>query len=130
MDALTLRRIVAGNAHATGLSAKLISAMIYTESGADPSAVSRAGAQGLMQLMPVTSETYGLQNPFDPDQNVAAGSRYMRDLLVRYHHNLRLALAAYNAGPTTVDAAHGIPNFPETQAYVARVTAALGAPTF
>jgi soluble lytic murein transglycosylase-like protein len=124
-----LKRIVADNARSTGLSPKLIAAVIATESGGDPAAVSRAGAEGLMQLMPGTAASYGVTNPFDPEENVSGGSRYLRDLLVRYHHHLRLALAAYNAGPGAVDAVHGVPSYPETRAYVSRVTAALNSTT-
>ena len=99
--------------------------MIAVESSGDPSAVSRSGAQGLMQLMPDTATTYGVANAFDPQQNVAGGCHYMRDLLRRYHHDIGRALAAYNAGPGAVDAARGIPAYSETRAYVARITAAL-----
>ena len=127
MDAATLQRIVAQESKRTGVSKKLIFAVIKTESGGDPSAISRAGAQGLMQLMPATARFYNVANPFDPAENVAGGVRYLRDLLKRYHHKVRLALAAYNAGPGAVDAAKGIPSFLETQSYVARVTAALQA---
>lgn len=125
MDAALMRKIVKTQAKLTGVNVKLITAVIKTESGGDPSAISAAGAQGLMQLMPATSLTYGVENPFDPVENISGGSRYLRDLLVRYHRNTRLALAAYNAGPGTVDKAKGIPHILETQAYVARVIAAL-----
>ncbi len=128
MDAGALRRLVATNAVARGLQPQLVTAMIATESHGDPSAISRAGAVGLMQLMPETAAAYGVSNAFDPQANVAGGCRYMRDLLSRYHNNVSLALAAYNAGPAFVDAVHGIPNFGETRAYVARITAALHAP--
>lgn len=127
MDAYALRRLVETSARTSGLKVKLVNAMIATESHGDPSAISRAGARGLMQLMPDTAAIYGVSNAFDPQQNVSGGCRYMHDLLVRYHENVPLALAAYNAGPGTVDAVHGIPKYPETQAYVARVTAALNA---
>jgi len=125
MDQAILRRLVDADARQSGLSPRLVSAIIQVESGGDPAAVSRAGAAGLMQLMPGTAETYGVLNAFDPYENVSGGCRYMHDLLQRYHRNVKLALAAYNAGPGAVDAEHGIPNYPETQAYVARVTAAL-----
>jgi soluble lytic murein transglycosylase-like protein len=127
MDAAALSRLVVTSARTSGLNVKLVNAMIATESHGDPSAISRAGAQGLMQLMPDTATTYGVANAFDPQENVAGGCRYMHDLLARYHKNASLALAAYNAGPGMVDAVHGIPKFAETQAYVARVTAALNA---
>ncbi len=127
MDQSTLNGIVAADARVAGLSPRLVSAMIQVESHGDPAAISRAGAAGLMQLMPETAATYGVVNAFDPNQNVSGGCRYMHALLVRYHNNLSLALAAYNAGPGVVDAAHGIPSYPETRAYVARVTAAFHA---
>ncbi len=124
ISSAALTRIVKDQSTATKLPPRLIMAVIRTESGGDPSAISRAGAQGLMQLMPATSLLYGVGNPFDPASNVSGGARYLRDLLARYHGNLRLALAAYNAGPSAVDAAHGIPAFLETRTYVTRVTAA------
>ena len=129
MDAALLQRLVDAGARDSKLSPQLISAMIAVESNGDPSAISRSGAQGLMQLMPGTAATYGVANAFDPQENVVGGCRYMRDLLRRYHHNVPLALAAYNAGPGRVDAAHGIPAYSETRAYVARITAALRSPT-
>ena len=108
-----------------GVSPALVQAVIATESHGDPAAISRAGAAGLMQLMPQTSADYGVLNAFDPTANVSAGTHYLADLLHRYRGDLRLALAAYNAGPGAVAAAHGVPNFPETQAYVERVIEAL-----
>lgn len=78
-----------------------------------------------MQLMPGTAAEYGVANAFNPIENVAAGTRYLHDLLRHYKGNVRLAVAAYNAGPGTVDAAHGIPAFGETRIYVDRVVAAL-----
>ncbi len=118
-----LASLTADAGHAYGVKPGLLLAVIQTESHGDPAAISRAGAQGLMQLMPATSEQYGVSNAFDPAANVDAGTRYLRDLLQRYHGNLKLALAAYNAGPGLVDAVHGIPAIPETRAYVARVIA-------
>jgi soluble lytic murein transglycosylase-like protein len=108
-----------------GVPRSLVASVIATESEGDPAAISRAGAAGLMQLMPGTSAEYGVDNPFDPDANVDAGTHYLADLLHRYRGNLKLALAAYNAGPGAVSAAHGIPRFAETQAYVARVVSGL-----
>jgi soluble lytic murein transglycosylase-like protein len=75
--------------------------------------------------MPETAVQYGVANAFDPEANVSGGTRYLRDLIRRYHGNLHLALAAYNAGPGLVDAVHGIPAIPETRSYVARVIASL-----
>jgi len=125
-----LRRLVRIASVQYHVPANLIKAVITIESHGDPSAVSVAGAAGLMQLMPATASTYGVVNRFDPEENVQGGSAYLRQLLDRYHNNIALALAAYNAGPNAVDAAHGIPPFPETRAYVARVTAALHDPAF
>jgi soluble lytic murein transglycosylase-like protein len=118
--------LLVGNAsRAYRVPSDLLLAVIDTESHGDPAAISRAGAQGLMQLMPSTAAQYGVANPFDPRANVDGGTHYLRDLIHRYRGNVKLALAAYNAGPGAVDAAHGIPSFAETQAYVARVTSEL-----
>jgi soluble lytic murein transglycosylase-like protein len=109
---------------ANQVPAGLVRAVLMTESSGDPSAISVAGAEGLMQLMPGTSAHCGLANPFDPNQNVACGTAYLRQLLDRYHGNMVLAVAAYNAGPGAVDRYHGVPPYPETRAYVARVITA------
>ncbi len=102
----------------------LVNAVVMAESAGDPSAISTAGAQGLMQLMPGTSAQCGLSNPFDPSQNVDCGTRYLHELLTRYSNNIELAVAAYNAGPGAVDAYHGVPPYAETRAYVSRVLTA------
>jgi soluble lytic murein transglycosylase-like protein len=125
IDSETLKRLVHQESSRSHVSAALVKAMIQVESHADPSAVSASGAGGLMQLMPDTATLYGVKNRFDAADNIAGGCRYLHDLLVRYHNDVSLALAAYNAGPGAVDASHGIPPFRETRAYVARVTAAL-----
>lgn len=109
-----------------GLSVALIRAIIRTESAFDPMAVSRAGAQGLMQLMPALSRELGVKDPFDPRQNIMAGSRYLSALLDEHDGNLELALASYNAGPGNVARYQGIPPFKETQAYVERITKLVG----
>jgi soluble lytic murein transglycosylase-like protein len=120
-----LSSLVRSAGHAYGVRTDLLLAVIQTESHGDPAAISRAGAQGLMQLMPATAEQYGVADAFDPTANVDGGTRYLRDLIKRYKGNLHLALAAYNAGPGVVDAVHGIPAIPETRTYVARVIASL-----
>ena len=105
-----------------GVSPALVRAVIHQESGEDPSAISSAGAMGLMQLMPGTADAYGVDDPFDPEQNVAGGTALLADLLRQYHGDVRLALAAYNAGSGAVAKYHGVPPFAETQAYVRDVT--------
>jgi soluble lytic murein transglycosylase-like protein len=97
----------------------LIKAMIKTESNFNPDAVSAQGAQGLMQLMPGTSRELRVKDPFDAWQNVYAGARYFRKLLDTYNGNIRLSLAAYNAGPGRVKTS--MPRIPETVAYVSKV---------
>ena len=99
----------------------LVKAVIKAESGFNPRAVSRAGAQGLMQIMPSNFESFGIANPFDPEENIGAGTRYLKYLMDRYDQDLQLALAAYNAGPSVVDRYSGIPPFPETRQYIERV---------
>jgi len=97
-------------------------AQIDQESGGDPRAVSPAGAQGLMQLMPETAKWLGVSDPFDPLQNVLAGVRYMHDLMVQFH-SWELALAAYNAGPGAVEiAGNRVPDIAQTRGYVASIT--------
>jgi soluble lytic murein transglycosylase-like protein len=107
-------------ARAHSVPPALVKAVIAAESAFDPGAISRAGAQGLMQLMPATADQLGVVDPFSAPQNVYAGTGYLRELIDRYG-DLPQALAAYNAGPTAVDKYGGIPPYRETQAYVARV---------
>jgi len=117
-----LNAIVNRESAARGVSPALVRAVIHQESGEDPSAISEAGAMGLMQLMPGTADAYGIDDPFDPEQNVAGGTALLADLLREYHGNIKLALAAYNAGSGAVAKYHGIPPYAETQAYVKSVT--------
>lgn len=102
------------------VDASLVKAVIEVESDYNPKVVSSAGAQGLMQIMPETQKDLGLDNPFDPVENVEAGVRYLRMMLDRFK-DVRLALAAYNAGPLTVEKYGGIPPFAETRKYVTKV---------
>ena len=109
----------AGAAH--DLDVELLASVIRAESNGNVHAVSRVGARGLMQLMPSTASKLGVADSFRADQNINGGTAYLNDLLVRYHDNLALALAAYNAGPAAVDKYHGIPPYRETRLYVARI---------
>jgi len=103
------------------LDPDLVTSVIRAESGFNVRAVSPKGAQGLMQLMPQTASQLGVRNAFDPQANVEAGTRYLRELLERYNFDLVKALAAYNAGPQRIDQYHGVPPYYETKAYVARI---------
>jgi soluble lytic murein transglycosylase-like protein len=103
------------------VSPALVTAVIETESSYNPRAVSPRGAMGLMQLMPEVARDLGVENPFEPEENIRGGVTLLRRLLDKYHGDQRLALAAYNAGEGAVDRSGGVPDFPETREYVNRV---------
>lgn len=109
----------AGSEH--NIDEDLLASLVKAESGGHVRAVSRTGARGLMQLMPGTASDLGVKDSFEPQENIAGGSAYLDQMLKRYHDNVALALAAYNAGPRAVDHYHGVPPYRETRAYVARV---------
>jgi len=118
-------KLISSTASRQGVDENLLRNVIRQESSFRPCAVSSKGALGLMQLMPATLERLGVKNPLDPAENVDAGARFLKDLLVRYGGDLTRALGAYNAGPGKVDAANGVPEFPETLEYIKRILSAL-----
>jgi hypothetical protein len=116
-----LHEMLAEAGHQHNLDADLLASVVKAESNGNSRAVSRAGARGLMQLMPKTAAEQGVHDSFSADENVRGGSAYLNALLIQYHDNIAIALAAYNAGPAAVAKYHGIPPYRETRAYVARV---------
>jgi soluble lytic murein transglycosylase-like protein len=116
-----LNGIITGAAQTQSVSFELIKAVLEEESAGLPCAISFRGAEGLMQLMPATAEEFGVQDPFDPKQNVEAGTKLLKLLLEKYDNNLPLVLSAYNAGSGRVDQEGGIPPIPETLNYVADI---------
>jgi soluble lytic murein transglycosylase-like protein len=113
-------------AQKTGVEAQLVRAVIDQESAGRPCALSAKGAEGLMQLMPATAEEYEVDDPFDPKQNVEAGTKLLKSLLDRYKNDPTLALGAYNAGSGRVDRGGGVPKIPETMDYVTAILEKLG----
>jgi hypothetical protein len=116
-----LREIVKATAVRYSMDADLILSVIAAESNFDPKAISKKNARGLMQLLPETATRFGVHDIFDPQENIDAGTHYLRDLLQRYNNDLALALAAYNAGPERVQQFGRVPPYPETASYIRRV---------
>ena len=122
VDFSRLIPIINDAARTHGLDPKLVHAVIRAESGYNANAVSPKGAVGLMQLIPATAQRYGVQDSYDPSQNIYGGTRYLRDLLKMFNGNMELAIAGYNAGENAViRAGNRIPPYPETMAYVPKV---------
>lgn len=121
IDPTTYDRLIRRTAAAHHVDVALVKAVMHAESGFNPNAVSPKGASGLMQLMPATAERYGVEDIFDPVQNVQGGVRYLKDLMVMFKDNHRLVVAAYNAGENAVLRYKGIPPYDETRDYVLKV---------
>ncbi len=115
--------LVNDNAQSAGVDPALVKAIIANESGFNANATSNTGAQGLMQLMPGTAAALGVDNAYDPEQNVAGGTKYIKEMLTHFNGDVRLAVAAYNAGPGAVEKYGGVPPYAETQNYVQNVLA-------
>ncbi len=113
---------IADSARVHGVAPELVASVIAVESNFNPNAVSWRSARGLMQLMPATAARFGVKQVFDPQQNIEAGTRYLKELLTRYNGDLALTLAAYNAGPDRVGQYRNVPPYRETRDYVRRVT--------
>jgi soluble lytic murein transglycosylase-like protein len=121
LEGIPFSDFISSAAKTHGVDADLIVSVITAESRFNPKAVSRKNARGLMQLLPETATRLGVKNSFDPKENIEAGTRYLRELLDRYHNDLALTLAAYNAGPQRVEQYKTIPPYRETISYVRRV---------
>ncbi len=121
-----IEQATASAARKYDLPEKLVRSVIRHESNFDPTAVSPAGAQGLMQLMPGTARELGVKDPFDIRQNIDGGARYLRQMIDQFDGDWRKALAAYNAGPGTVRKYGGVPPYPETRRYVRKVMSSAG----
>jgi soluble lytic murein transglycosylase-like protein len=119
--------LIKHHAASHGLSPDLVRAVIQAESGFDPHALSSKGAMGLMQLMPATARELGVTDPFLPDDSIRGGVAYLAQLLARYNQDLGLALAAYNAGPGSVERYGAVPPYRETRDYVEKITRAIAA---
>lgn len=121
LDTQSYRREIEAASGLYGVDRALVRAVIHAESAFRPNAISAAGAQGLMQLMPATAVRFAVDDPFDARQNIRGGVRYLAWLLKRFNGNQMLALAGYNAGEASVDEYNGVPPYAETQSYVTRV---------
>lgn len=121
----SLNNIIYSMAQKYGVDPTLIQQVVKAESGFNSKATSQVGAMGLMQLMPATAASYGVQNAYDATQNVDGGTHFLKDLLDRFQGNVPLTLAAYNAGPGAVEKYQGVPPYKETQAYVQKIMAGL-----
>jgi hypothetical protein len=120
-----LDKLIGDSSKQEGVQPDLIRAVISQESGARPCAISSKGAQGLMQLMPAIVTQFGVHDPFDPKQNVDAGTKLLKQLLTKYNGDVKLTLAAYNAGSGRVDSVGGVPAIPETENYVTDIISKL-----
>jgi soluble lytic murein transglycosylase-like protein len=118
---VNLNQVISGAGERHQIDPDFINSVIRAESGFNSRAVSKKGAQGLMQLMPRTASQLGVANSFDPNANVEGGTKYLRELLEKYNFDVNKALAAYNAGPKRVDQYRGVPPYYETQSYIARI---------
>ncbi len=128
VTAAAMKPIIDREASKNKVDAGLVRAVVEAESAYSPCAVSAVGAMGLMQLMPATAESLQVTDPYDPSQNITAGTQYLKQMLERYGGDIAKALAAYNAGPARVDAAGGVPPIPETQEYVRKIMGKIGPP--
>ncbi len=118
--------IISSVSEAEGVNPMLVRALIQVESGYRPTARSRKGAMGLMQLMPSTAREYNVRNPFEPKANIEAGIKHLKTLIDRFGSSVELALAAYNAGPGAVEKFNGVPPYRETRNYVTRILSLAG----
>ncbi|MEI6519097.1 MAG: lytic transglycosylase domain-containing protein [bacterium] len=121
-----IRDMIKKAAKENNLRPELLEAVVQVESGYNPDAVSSKGAEGLMQLMPNTANALGVSDPFDPEQNLMGGAKYLRQQLDRFNGDEKKALAAYNAGPGAVLRFNGVPPYPETQNYVNKIMSFAG----
>jgi soluble lytic murein transglycosylase-like protein len=126
LDGTPYGEIIAAASEAHGVNPMLVRALIQVESKFRPTARSRKGAMGLMQLMPSTAREYNVRNPFEPKANIEAGIKHLRTLIDRFGSSVELALAAYNAGPGAVEKFNGVPPYRETRNYVTRILSLAG----